>query len=262
VAQRLGHAGDWLRQNPTESFPWLQKLPAFLTNQLNIHSEQVKARLTEAGQRAVTVLAGVGTVAAQRLFDMVLEIAVLVFCLFYMFRDGKKMHAQLQTLIPLSVKSKNKLSATTQRTIVRVVRGTVLMSMAQTAMMAVGLLVVRADAIVLLCFLTFAATFIPSVGTALISIPAAIYFFAIGVQWKGVFFLIWGLIGMGILDSILRPFLVGAGEEMSFFWLVFAVLGGLEAFGLKGLLLGPLILSLMPVVLEIYRDRYLDIPED
>ena len=72
----------------------------------------------------------------------------------------------------------------------------------------------------------------------------------------------WGLVGMGTLDNVLRPFLVGGGEEMSFFWLVFAVVGGLEVFGIKGLLLGPLILSLMPVFFEIYRERYLDIPQD
>ena len=92
LVQRVAQAGDWLHQNPQDqSFPWLiEKLPASLTNQLNIHSEQVKTRLTEAGQRAVTVLADVGTAAAQRLLDGALDIAILfVFCLFFMFRDGK-----------------------------------------------------------------------------------------------------------------------------------------------------------------------------
>ena len=262
VMQKATHANGWFHQSPTVSFPWLRKLPASLTSQLDLRSEQMKERLEEAGQQAFSLVAGIGTLVARRLLDVILDVAIMVFSLFFMFRDGETMYGQFIAMIPLSRRSKNRLSQTMRRTTVNVVRGNLLMSLAQTVMMTIGLLVVRSEAIVLLSFLTFATTFIPTVGTALVSVPAALYFFFAITHWKGIFLFIWGTLGMAVLDNVLRPIFVGGDEEMSFFWLLFAILGGLETFGIKGLLLGPLILSLMPVLFEIYRERYLDVPND
>jgi predicted PurR-regulated permease PerM len=103
---------------------------------------------------------------------------------------------------------------------------------------------------------TFAATLIPSVGTALIWVPVAIYLFIAGLVGKGIFMVLWGILAIGLIDNVVRPLVVGNKADMPFFWLFFAILGGLDAFGIKGLILGPLILGLMPVLLDIYRSRY------
>jgi len=262
AVEKLSHAGTWLHQNPVAHFPWLKKLPPSLVGKLNVRSEQFRSQLEEGAQRGFTLLAAAGTFLARSFLNLSLFLVIMIFCLFFMFRDGERMYSQAVALIPLSDLSKARLGRTVQRTIVSVVRGTFLMSLAQTLMMVIGLLVVHAKGIVLLSFLTFIATFIPSVGTAVVSVPTAIFFFLIGVHWKGIVILIWGTLGMGTIDNVLRPFVAGGAEEMSMFWILFSILGGLEVFGITGLLLGPLILSLMPVVFEIYRDRYLDIPED
>jgi predicted PurR-regulated permease PerM len=262
IAQKWSKAVAWIHGSPMRNLPWLKKLPPSVVSQLDIRSEQVQQRLSDAGQQLLALMAGAGTLVAKQLFSIVMDLIMMVFSLFFMFRDGGKMYAQFLALIPLSAQAKTRLSQTIQRTIVGVVRGTFLMSLAQTLMMTVGLLIIGADGVVLLSFLTFVATFVPSVGNTLISVPVGLYFLFAVAKWKGFFLLIWGTAGVGLLDNVLRPFLIGTGEEMSFFWLVFSILGGLEAFGLKGLLLGPLILSLMPVLFEIYRERYLDIPED
>lgn len=262
LTEKAHAAARWFREKPLTSLPWLKHLPPAVALQFDLHLNQARDHLPQLVERGLAPFAGFGMHAAKRLFDELLHAAILLFILFFLFRDGEEMYMKCEALIPMPRGAQRRLAKTVRDTITEVVRGTLLMSLAQTSIMTAGLLIVKAEAIVLLGFLTFAATFIPSLGTALISVPLALYFLAVGEHWKGIFMLLWGTLFMGIIDHLLRPFLLGGKSRMPFFWVFFAVLGGLEAFGVKGLLLGPLILSLMPVLLDLYRDRYAGHPSE
>jgi predicted PurR-regulated permease PerM len=98
---------------------------------------------------------------------------------------------------------------------------------------------------------------VPIVGTTGISLPVAIYFFYKGAYLKGTFLLLWGLIVVvGLIDMVLRPYLMGRRAELPMFALFFALLGT-KVWGAKGLLLGPFLIGIVPVLLDIYRERYL-----
>jgi predicted PurR-regulated permease PerM len=260
--RKVHEASDRLRDTSITGLPLLKHLPPYAARRLDVLSTEVRQRLPQLAEKNLAPFAGFGVYAAKRLLEGLFHAAILLFTLFFLFRDGEAMYRTCEPLIPMARGDKRRLTQTVRGTIVGVVRGTLLMSLAQTAIMTTGLLIVKAEGIVLLGFITFAATFIPSVGTALVSIPVALYFLAAGEHWQGVFLLVWGTLFMGVVDHALRPFLLGGQGQMPFFWVFFAVMGGLEAFGLKGLLIGPLILALMPVLIEIYRDRYAGVPED
>ena len=94
---------------------------------------------------------------------------------------------------------------------------------------------------------------IPLVGSAAVWGPASIIFFITGHLWKGVILLsilarplVWGAAVVGQIDNVVRPYVM---------LVFFALLGGVKAFGVLGIFIGPVVVSLTPVVVEMLREE-------
>jgi predicted PurR-regulated permease PerM len=66
----------------------------------------------------------------------------------------------------------------------------------------------------------------------------------------------WGIGVVSMIDQFLRPWLIGQGAQIPVFFLVFSVLGGLALYGLIGLFVGPVLVSLLMTIIQIYREEY------
>ncbi len=185
----------------------------------------------------------------------------MIFVLFFMFRDGATMANHGQSLIPLRLQNKEQLSERIHETVKGLARGLFLTSLIQGALATVGYLIVGAEGAFLLGALTAAAGLFPVVGTLGVSIPAAIFFLLKGSYPKGLFLLFWGLIVVvGIVDTLVRPYLIGKKFKLPLFAWFFSLWGGVEVWGAKGIILGPLLVAIAPSLLDIYRQRYLRQP--
>ena len=85
---------------------------------------------------------------------------------------------------------------------------------------------------------------IPAVGSAIIWVPAAVFFFATGAVWKGLFLVGFFVVIVGLVDNILRPLLVGKDTKMPDYLILIATLGGMEIYGINGFVIGPVIAAL------------------
>ena len=102
------------------------------------------------------------------------------------------------------------------------------------------------------------SSLIPVIGTALVWGPAVIYLLLFG-KWKaGIFLLVWSIVLVGSIDNFLRPFLMRDENNLSPFYIFLAIIGGVQYFGLAGILYGPLILTFAMVMLYIYGVEYQD----
>src|SRR5439155_24481511 len=91
---------------------------------------------------------------------------------------------------------------------------------------------------------------IPVIGSAAVWLPASIILMATGAWWKGIVLLGWGAGVVGLIDNLIRPLIVIQRVRIHALYVLVAVLGGLRAFGLLGLFIGPVILS---VTLTLFR---------
>jgi predicted PurR-regulated permease PerM len=93
---------------------------------------------------------------------------------------------------------------------------------------------------------------IPGVGTMIVFVPALIYlaFSGMYVQFVGV--AVWGAVAVGLIDNFLGPYLMSRGNSMHPFLILLSVLGGIATFGPIGFIVGPVIMSLFKVLLELY----------
>ncbi len=100
---------------------------------------------------------------------------------------------------------------------------------------------------------------LPVVGTPMIWVPGALFLLVQGHVVAGIFLLFWGvIIVLVVLDTFLRPKIIGYGSDIHPMLVLIGVLGGVAAFGFIGLFLGPLIVGILIAVLKVYEADYLD----
>ena len=102
------------------------------------------------------------------------------------------------------------------------------------------------------------ASFIPVVGTALIWIPAATYLFLTGDTTWAIFLTVYCVAIVGSIDNLLRPLLMQGSAGMNTLMIFFSLLGGIQLFGLIGLIYGPLIFAITIVLFNIYDEEFKD----
>jgi predicted PurR-regulated permease PerM len=94
---------------------------------------------------------------------------------------------------------------------------------------------------------------IPMLGSFLVWVPAAIYLALTGHYVKAIMLVLWGTLVIGMIDNFLRPKLVGGRTRLHELLIFFAVLGGLQVFGVLGIVLGPVVLALTMALIEVFR---------
>lgn len=130
--------------------------------------------------------------------------------------------------------------------------GTVATGIAQGVFAAIGYFIAGVPEPVFFGVATAVASLVPAVGTLMVWVPMGVVLIASGHVLAGVFVLIWGLAVIGgVSDYVLRPRLVG-GEQYPTIVTFVALFGGVEVFGLEGLIVGPLIMALGVAILRIY----------
>jgi predicted PurR-regulated permease PerM len=100
---------------------------------------------------------------------------------------------------------------------------------------------------------TALASLVPVFGSALVWGPAAILLFVSGHWIKAIILLLWGAGVVGQVDAVVRPYVIGAQVKVQTLLVFFSLLGGVEAFGIVGIFIGPVILSVTMAILEMLR---------
>ncbi len=179
------------------------------------------------------------------------KLLLTVVSLFFVYRDGASVAAQLARALEqiFGPRVHNYLKAIGQ-TVKAVVYGLVLAALVQGLLVGIGYWLAGIGAPVFLAALTTVCGLIPFAAPAIWA-SATAWLFIEGSKVAGVGLLIWGGLVMGWTDHIVRPFLISREAQIPFLVVLFGVLGGLAAFGLVGLFVGPVILA---VLLAIWRE--------
>ena len=176
--------------------------------------------------------------------------------LYYLFKDGDKFKKVIISLSPLDDKYDSEIFSKLSQTVSSVVKGSLLIALLQGILSGLGFLFFGIPNPAIWGAIAIISALIPVVGTALVLIPGIVYLFGIGSFGAAVGLLIWGAIIVGGIDNLLRQKLFEQGIKIHPLLILISVLGGLEFFGAVGFLLGPLLLSLMFSLLDIYRKEF------
>jgi predicted PurR-regulated permease PerM len=175
--------------------------------------------------------------------------------MFYLVRDGQAMVRAAKDLVPLQEERKVRLLERIRSVAKTVLLGNLLTGLCQGLAGGVGLAVVGLPGLFWGAVMAV-ASLIPIVGTALVWVPATGYLLLSGRWTAALFLAAWSVLLVGSIDNFLRPFLMSGPGALPPFYVFLAVLGGLQYFGLAGVLYGPLVLAFTAVVLYIYKEEF------
>jgi predicted PurR-regulated permease PerM len=125
-------------------------------------------------------------------------------------------------------------------------------------MTGVGFFVFRMPFSIFWGFLAAVLALLPVGGAALVWVPGAAYLYLTGSTLQGILLAAWGLVLVSLPDNFLKPLIIGKKAKIPTFILFIALLGSLQAFGVLGILFGPVIVSLLAAFIQIYREEYAD----
>jgi predicted PurR-regulated permease PerM len=172
--------------------------------------------------------------------------------LYYLFKDGEHLFARLKEIVPLPAKEKDLLIHRFKDMIYATLYGGILIAMIQGILGGVSFWILGISSPIFWGTAMALLSFIPIGGTALIWGPASIFLWIEGSFLKGLILLGIGVFVISMVDNLLRPFFISTRTKIHPLLLFFAVLGGIESFGLIGLAAGPLIATLFLTLIEIY----------
>lgn len=172
--------------------------------------------------------------------------------LFFFLRDGNKFIHKVVKFSPLDDTHDNKILNKLKKTITSIVKGSLVIACIQGLLSWFGFFIFDLPSPALWGGLSVFASLIPGIGTALVLGPAVAYLFSTSTLFNAIGLLIWGVVIVGLVDNIVRPYLVGQEVDIHPLVVLVSIFGGLLMFGAVGLILGPLLLSFFSVLVELY----------
>lgn len=244
----------WVTKAKAAVAPYLPDLSQVIP-ELGEKSKPLNKTVLDLTSRVGSLLVSQGVGLAGNLGGLVGKLFLMLFTFFFWLRDEERISRHLLHLLPLSASQEEQIVAKIKAVARSVLLGTLLTALAQGAAGGLAFWLTGLPALFWGSMMAFAAL-IPFVGTALIWLPAAVYLLILGRWQAALFMLLWcgGVVGM--LDNLLRPLFMKGGANMSPLLIFFAILGGLNTFGLLGLLYGPLLFGLSMVLLYIYEMEF------
>jgi predicted PurR-regulated permease PerM len=185
------------------------------------------------------------------------ELFVTFLTLFFFFRDGALIANWLRRLSPVSEAETSDLYAKVFHAVNTSLLSNVFVKLVQGALGGLMWWMVGLPAPVLSGALTAFFALLPLTGTGFVWVPGAVYLLLQGSWIKALILALWGALVVSLVDNFLYPLLVAEGLRFHALAVFFAVFGGLIAFGLTGIVLGPVILAVAASLLDIWEARKL-----
>lgn len=183
---------------------------------------------------------------------IVLQFFFFLLFFYYMLRDGTRLKRWLMELSPLSNAREQQIVDRIALAINGTIRGQIIVSILQGIIAGLGFAFFSVPNPALWGCIVVLASFIPLVGTAIVLIPAILYLAATGPLASAIGLTVWGIVAVGLLDNVLGPKLMSRGTLLHPMVTMVAVLGGISMFGPVGILLGPILMSILFALFNIY----------
>ena len=250
LAESVAELGQGIKDLMSTGLPdapaWLRDLP--LVGPVLFEYWQ---RLSHDGQRLMTELSRLAEPAQKLALDTgrvvgkgVIDLGLSVFLAFFLFLNGEGLADRLRVAVSrLAGARAGYLIEITQGTVNGVIYGILGTALAQGVLATIGFLIAGVPAAMLLGVMTFFFSVVP-VGPPLVWGGAALWLFQQGSTGWAVFVAVWGFFLVSTVDNVIKPFIISRGSQLPFAVVLLGVLGGVLAFGVIGVFLGPTLLAL------------------
>ena len=254
LSRRSLEEGGW----PALATDTADRVVDALATRLPVNKEAIRTELIGRMKAASGYLLSNVGAAVGGVTTVVVTVLLVTIFLYFLLRYGRDWILRLAVLTPLDQGTTARILRTVHDSVVANVIGVFAVVVGQGLLLILGFWVVGVRSPVLWGAVGGLASVIPIVGAPLVWVPVAIAFLLMSSYWKALLLGLWGSLVVGSVDNVLRPFVVGTRDKQHPMLIALAAIGGTYAFGALGILLGPLVVSLVAAVLkEIQLERLL-----
>jgi predicted PurR-regulated permease PerM len=253
----------WLRQHlgTASTFnlhDWLvQRFPAladYVPSQEEL-LQHVGTAAKSAGAFLVTVLSRMTATTAA----FILNLFVMLYAMFFFFKDGKKILERIFYYLPLSDEDETGMLARFSSITRATIKGTVVIGIIQGTLAGIAFWLAGIQGAAFWGTIMTILSIVPGIGAALVWVPAVIILFISGQYVAATLLLAWCAAVVGTIDNFLRPALVGRDAKMPDLLILVGTLGGLFLFGPIGFIVGPIVCGLFLTVWDIYGATFKEV---
>ena len=182
-----------------------------------------------------------------------LKLFFVVFTMYYFFRDTERVKAALHDVLPLEWEQSHAIFERTKEVIHASIYGVLVIAFIQGTLGGLAFWILGLPSPLMWGAVMFLLSMIPMVGSAVVWVPAALFLVFTGHYYKAAFLVAWGALVIGMMDNLLRPRLVGERTRLHELIVFFSVVGGLQVFGVLGLVVGPVVVAITMALLDVFR---------
>ncbi|OGQ79901.1 MAG: hypothetical protein A2289_12740 [Deltaproteobacteria bacterium RIFOXYA12_FULL_58_15] len=236
----------------------LTDLIAYLPGFVQESATEIATGLREQLKELLTgIHAGQAAAAVQQFFaaasGALVQTVLMLVGLFFLLVEGRKLMVWLRGVSPLPSGQLEELLADFRKVSKAVLLSSVVTAAVQSTVAFIGYLVTGVPHPFFFGMLTFMAAFIPVGAATLIGLLLSGFLFATGHPWAGSILAGWSVLFVGLVDNIVKPWVMKSGVDLHGAVIFFALLGGLSLFGVTGLIAGPLIVSFFLAMIRMNR---------
>jgi len=240
--------------------PWVQRVInawESVSAELEFFEIDLKQSAAQGAQVASGFLASQIKDVAQNVFLFAINFIIALFTLFFMLRDGQALVNRIHSLLPMDQEHKDHLFQNIVNALFAVIHGALITAMVQGLLAGLGYWFLEVPFYIVLAVTTAFTALFPIGGSFLVWFPTSLYLgYVQGPLWRGIALFLWGALIVGSIDNFLKPLLIGNRLRLPILILFFSILGGLKLFGIIGLILGPMIVTLLIALLDLYMKEY------
>ena len=254
LSQRSAEQGGW---NPYAMHA-MERLLGWAGRYIDISTLDLRGALLRWLEQISRFLLSWGAQVVSNIIAFFADAVIAFFTLFFLFREGGSISKHAAEILPLNAGQVERLFTGISNSIVANVYGCLAVGIVQGFLLSLAFWALGLPSPVLWGLVTALFSLIPIIGSAAVWGPAVMILF-IGGHWgKGLILLGWGAGVVGQIDSVVRPYVISERVKLHTLLVFFALLGGVNAFGIMGLFIGPVVVSITPVLLAMLRETNSD----
>ena len=185
-------------------------------------------------------------------FKILIGLLLMIISLFYFLKDGERIVKRLVSFSPLADSYDEQIMKRVGLAINSIVKGSLIIALTKGFLTALGFAIFGIPNPILWGVVSALASFIPVVGSSIVIVPAILYLFVTSSYAGAIGFAVWGIALIGLSDNLLSPILMKKGMHIHPFIILLSIFGGLGLFGPIGFIAGPVVLSLLFALFDIY----------
>ncbi len=251
------NAADWYMEGErlilafkTTGSGTLSRFP--FASDIIVHLERFGIDLSGTGAKLAAGVSGylleVTTNAAKNLGELILTLAIALFILFFIYRDGERIVFAAIARFATNQHKAQRYFSEIRATTTAVTVGTILTCLVQGLTAGIGYFVAGVPAPVICGALTALAALVPVVGTGIVWVPLAALIAINGAYLKAGLLALWCIVFVGLADNAIRPLAIGASSNIPVPAIVLGAICGVFTVGILGLILGPVLFAILMTV--------------